>query len=81
MYFCRRLSDTDKDNALSETEFCIAMKLVLMKRKGFDIPTVLPDSLLQQQEQSELLATLSLKTNSNFAYPFQRLLRSSMGLQ
>ena len=50
----RRLSDIDKDNALSETEFCIAMKLVLMRRKGFDIPTSLPDSLQQEQhEQSE----------------------------
>ena len=30
---------------MSEAEFCIAMKLVLMRRKGFDIPSALPDSL------------------------------------
>ena len=53
LYSRRRLSDTDKDNALSETEFCIAMKLVLMRRKGFDIPATLPDSLLQQQSQEQ----------------------------
>lgn len=45
------MSDTDKDNALSEAEFCIAMKLVLMRRKGFDIPSVLPDPLQPRQER------------------------------
>ena len=45
------------------------MKLVLMRRKGFDIPTALPEALLQQQqqEQSELLATPTLPTNYKFA--------------
>lgn len=42
---CRRLADIDKDNALSEMEFCVAMKLVLMRRRGYDIPNVLPESL------------------------------------
>lgn len=45
MYVCRRLSDRDQDNALSQEEFCIAMKLVLMRRKGVAIPSSLPESL------------------------------------
>ena len=49
-YSCRRLSDTDRDNALSEAEFCIAMKLVLMRRKGFEIPSTLPESLYNHQQ-------------------------------
>ena len=51
MCACRRLSDTDKDNALSEVEFCIAMKLVLMRRKGVEIPNALPDLLQPPVEQ------------------------------
>lgn len=41
----RRLADIDKDNALSEAEFCIAMKLVLLRRKGHEIPHSLPEAL------------------------------------
>lgn len=35
----------DKDNALSEQEFCVAMKLVLMRRRGNAIPSSLPEGL------------------------------------
>jgi hypothetical protein len=35
----------DRDNALSEEEFCIAMKLVLLRRKGYSLPTTVPLSL------------------------------------
>ena len=41
----RKLSDVDEDNALSEDEFCIAMKLVVARRKGITIPATLPDVL------------------------------------
>ena len=52
----RRLSDMDQDNALSEQEFCIAMKLVLMRRKGTDIPSALPHILLNKDHTSEYLS-------------------------
>ncbi len=45
VYVCRRLSDRDQDNALSQEEFCIAMKLVLIRRKGVAIPSSLPEAL------------------------------------
>jgi len=45
VHVCRRLSDRDQDNALSRDEFCIAMKLVLMRRKGLPIPASLPEPL------------------------------------
>lgn len=51
-YLCRRLSDMDQDNALSQLEFCIAMKLVLMRRKGFEIPSTLPQKLLTKKEKT-----------------------------
>lgn len=35
----------DGDNALSEQEFCVAMKLVLLRRKGYGLPSSLPHSL------------------------------------
>lgn len=35
----------DGDNALSEQEFCVAMKLVLLRRKGYSLPSTLPHSL------------------------------------
>ena len=42
----------DRDNALSEDEFSIAMKLVLMRRRGHPIPNTLPDTLLPKAQQS-----------------------------
>ncbi len=47
----RRMSDWDKDNALSEQEFCVAMKLVLMRRRGHAIPASLPDPLRPQSQE------------------------------
>ena len=38
----------DKDNALSEEEFSIAMKLVLMRRRHHTIPASLPEALRPQ---------------------------------
>ena len=43
---CRKLADVDRDGKLSEEEFCIAMKMVLVRRKGYDIPSTVPDPLL-----------------------------------
>lgn len=43
-----RLADVDGDNALSEQEFCTAMKLVLMRRKGHSIPAALPEGVRQK---------------------------------
>ena len=50
---CRRLADVDKDNALSQQEFCVAMKLVMMRRKGYEIPSSLPQALLSGLLPSE----------------------------
>ncbi|XP_064404583.1 ralBP1-associated Eps domain-containing protein 1-like isoform X2 [Halichondria panicea] len=41
-----RLADVNRDNALSEGEFCVAMKLVMMRRNGHEIPSSLPTTLL-----------------------------------
>ena len=49
----RKLSDIDQDGALTLHEFCIAMKLVLSRRKGNEIPATLPEYLLPKK-QSEL---------------------------
>ena len=53
MHACRRLADVDKDNALSQQEFCVAMKLVMMRRKGYEIPSSLPQALLSVLLPSE----------------------------
>lgn len=41
----RSLADTNSDGKMDKNEFAIAMKLVKMKLKGFDVPRSLPDSL------------------------------------
>ncbi len=41
----RKLSDGDCDGSLTVDEFTVAMKLVLMRRKNFDIPSSLPHQL------------------------------------
>lgn len=41
----------DKDNALSEEEFCVAMKLVLLRRKGYSLPSALPDELRNSESE------------------------------
>ena len=50
---CRKLADINEDNSLSEDEFCIAMKLVVARRKGLTIPSVLPDVLRPQPQPGE----------------------------
>lgn len=39
------LADTNSDGKMDKNEFAIAMKLVQMKLKGFDVPKVLPPGL------------------------------------
>ena len=43
----------DRDNALSEEEFCVAMKLVLLRRKGYSLPTTVPLSLKDSATSGE----------------------------
>ena len=50
----------DRDNALSEQEFCVAMKLVLLRRKGYSLPTSLPISLKESSSTSELSTVCGL---------------------
>ena len=44
----------DRDNALSEQEFCVAMKLVLLRRKGYSLPVSLPHTLMESIAEGEL---------------------------
>lgn len=41
------LSDTDKDNNLSEPEFAVAMHLIMAVLAGQELPAVLPQALVQ----------------------------------
>lgn len=43
--FCRQLSDVTKDGALSLTEFCTAMHLVVLRRNKIALPKQLPPAL------------------------------------
>lgn len=42
-----KLSDIDKDGALSLPEFCIAMHLVVLRRNGIQLPSAIPEALLE----------------------------------
>ena len=50
---CRKLADNDQDGALTLHEFCVAMKLVLVRRKGHGIPSSLPESLVQLRKHGK----------------------------
>lgn len=43
---CRALADTDADGCMNVNEFSIACKLINLKLRGFEVPKVLPPSLL-----------------------------------
>lgn len=45
-FFFRALADTDADGRMNVNEFSIACKLINLKLRGFEIPKVLPPSLL-----------------------------------
>ena len=53
VFVSRKLSDVNEDNALSEDEFCIAMKLVVARRKGIIIPPTLPSALRARPSSGE----------------------------
>ena len=58
-YLFRKLADGDQDGALTLHEFCVAMKLVLVRRKGDEIPSSLPESLVQlRKKQGKCYITL-----------------------
>lgn len=48
------LSDLDSDGRLNLIEFSIAMHLINMNRKGFDVPTTLPNQLLSSLNMKEV---------------------------
>ena len=50
MSLCRKLSDVDGDGQLSVDEFCIAVHIVIQRRKGAEIPSVLP-AILQPKSK------------------------------
>ena len=55
----RKLADGDQDGALTLHEFCVAMKLVLVRRKRDEIPSSLPESLVQlRKKQGKCYITL-----------------------
>ena len=62
--FYRKLSDVNKDGKLSADEFCIAMKMVLVKRKGYDIPSTIPESLLKSIPSLASMVPMFPQTNS-----------------
>lgn len=47
-FLCRSLADTDADGKMNIEEFSIACKLINLKLRNFELPKVLPPSLLQQ---------------------------------
>lgn len=81
VYLCnfRRLADMDHDNALSEQEFCVAMKLVLLRRKGYSLPTTLPLSLRESIAGES--CTLSTDGNRNPQFYVQEITTAKLYLQ
>ena len=64
VHACRKLSDIDEDNSLSEEEFCIAMKLVVARRKGLIVPSMLPEVLRPHPPSGERQACQELQGSS-----------------
>jgi len=52
------LSDLDKDNQLNETEFMIAMHLIMLSMKGYDLPLVTPIELIHNIENGNRVGCL-----------------------
>ncbi|XP_011405599.1 PREDICTED: ralBP1-associated Eps domain-containing protein 1-like [Amphimedon queenslandica] len=61
-----KLSDINKDGQLNFDEFIIAMKLVLMRRKGHDIPSVLPEAL-----RTSIQSKTTPSTDPDSSYKFK----------
>ena len=49
-FFVRKLSDLDEDGKLSIGEFCVAVHIVIHRRRGDEIPAVLPAVLWPKSE-------------------------------
>ncbi|XP_046999743.1 intersectin-1 [Schistocerca americana] len=54
------LADTDSDGKMNITEFSIACKLINLKLRGFELPKVLPPTMLQQNMPPAALVSSSL---------------------
>jgi hypothetical protein len=82
-----KLSDVDGDGQLSLDEFCIAVHIVIQRRKGAEIPSALPAILQPKKENfdiesafDELKATLTQQTVEASAQAFQPIpVKSSSG--
>ncbi len=63
-FLFRKLSDIDNDGSLTLQEFIVAMKLVLIRRQGYDIPVLLPDQLNNITHYKQGIIFLNFKKNS-----------------
>lgn len=52
-----KLADHDSDGMLNEEEFALAMHLINVKKKGHDIPNVLPEHLIPPCFRSQTFKT------------------------
>jgi hypothetical protein len=53
----RSLADTDADGKMNIDEFSIACKLINLKLRNFELPKVLPPSLMQQPKALGMFVT------------------------
>jgi len=56
----RSLADTDADGKMNIDEFSIACKLINLKLRNFELPKVLPPSLLQQSKPLGMFCSFML---------------------
>lgn len=56
----RSLADTDADGKMNIDEFSIACKLINLKLRNFELPKVLPPSLLQQPKPLGMFCSFML---------------------